>query len=938
MTVRFRLLGSIEVTADDQTITLGHMQLRCMLTVLLVGANQAITVDELIDRIWPEGRLPRQPRRAVQHNIPLLRRALAPVPGVALTRHDGGYRLSVEPDTVDLHRFHALLAQARAVQRREPPGQDDQRAAELLQQALSLWRGEPFADLTTAVDIPWLRALRATLTANHRTAKLALTDIRLRQGRHTDLLAELAADTARHPFDEPLAAQYLLALYRSCRQAEALEHYHRLQRVLADELGTDPSPPLRQLHQRILTADPTLAVTASEPSTTRPLVPRQLPAPPRLFIGRGTELAQLDKQADAADAAVITAIAGAGGIGKTWLALHWAHQRLDRFPDGQLHVDLRGFDPTDHPQSPATAVRGFLEALGVVPAAVPVDPEAQIGLYRSLMAGKHMLVVLDNARDIAQVTPLLPGSPTCTVLITSRRHLTGLVATHGAHVLAVNVLPESEARHLLGRHLGLDRLAAEPQAVADLLAYCAGLPLALTIVAARAARHPDFPLRVLADELRDTRDRLGALTADHPATDLRAVFSWSYHALNAEAATVFGLLGHVPGPDIDSAAAASLAAAPVERVCIALRELENASLIQQDTPGRYRWHDLIHLHATDRAAHSDPEAPRRLVDFYLHTAFSAEQLLQPLLPPTPLGKPAPGCHPVVLADQETALAWFAVEYPNLQAAQRLAAEHGWPLDVWRLARTLTTFLYRHGRFRDALTVWQAGEAAAEQLTDPAIRSGTHQLLGAVCTELGQHADALAHLTLAAQADDTPDQAFTHHALGWLWSLRGDNQRALRHAADALMRYRALGMQAGEGRELTVMSWYRALLGDYDRARAQGEAALALARRCQLFEDEALSTGVLGYIALHTAQHTRARSLLEESDTLLGKVGNTYYQATALDYLGRAHHALGNVEATDQVWQRALQLYRKQHRTTEADDLQERLTTLVRPPAVMRPQC
>jgi len=415
------------------------------------------------------------------------------------------------------------------------------------------------------------------------------------------------------------------------------------------------------------------------------------------------------------------------------------------------------------------------------------------------------------------------------------------------------------------------------------------------------------------------------------------VFSWSYDALNVEAATVFGFLGLVPGPDIDSAAAASLTARPVERVCAALRDLENASLIHQDAPGRYRWHDLIHLYAVDRAAHRDPDAPRRLVDFYLHTAFSAEQLLQPLLPPIPLGQPADGCHPVVLADQATALAWFTVEYPNLQAAQRLAAEHGWALDVWRLARILTTFLYRQGRFRDALAVWQAGEAAAEQLADPAIQAGTHQLLGAVCTELGQHADALEHLNLAAQAGDTPDQAFTHHALGWLWSLRGDNQRALHHAADALRRYRALGMRAGEGRELTVMSWYRALLGDYDRARTQGQAALAVARRYQLFEDEALSTGVLGYVALHTARHTQARSLLQESDILLGKAGNTYYQATVLDYLGRTHHTLGHLDATNHTWHRALQLYREQHRTAEADDLQERLSNLARQPAVTGPQ-
>ncbi|MET9262207.1 BTAD domain-containing putative transcriptional regulator [Amycolatopsis sp. NPDC004079] len=706
MTVRFRLLGPVGVTVDDRAIALGHQQLRCMAAVLLTEANQTVAMDELIDRVWPEGALPRQPRRAVQHNIPLLRKVLAPIPEVALTRNGCGYRLSVEPDAIDLHRFHALLEQARNTPQHD--SRADQIAAAALEQALSLWQGKPFSDLAAAADIPWLCSLRAALTARQRTARLDLTDIRLRQGNHAELLAELAADTASHPFDERLAGQYLLALYRSRRQAEALQHYHRLQRVLADELGTDPSRPLRQLHEQILAADPALAAPTPEPAT-RPSVPRQLPCPPRLFAGRSGELVQLDRHMDLAGT---VAIGGTGGIGKTWLALHWAHQRLSRFPDGQLHVNLHGFDPTGQPVAAAEAVRGFLDALGVVPSAIPVDLEAQIGLYRSLLAGKRMLLVLDNARDIDQVTPLLPGTPTCTVLITSRRHLVGLAALYGVHLLNLDVLPDSDARELLAGHLGPERLAAEPDTVADLLTMCAGLPLAVRIVAARAQHHPTFPLAVLAEELRDASARLDGLNAGGLRVNLRAVLSWSVRALSPQATRLFGLLGIAPGPDISLAAAEALAALPAAQLRTVLRELEIASLVQQHVPGRYRMHDLVRLYASETAQHTLAEdardaALRRILYFYTHTAHAADRLLNPRQDSVPLDPPAPDVllHP--LPDALAALAWCNTEHACLLAAQHTATTLERNPAGWQLAWALETFQVRLSRLYDRLARWQA---------------------------------------------------------------------------------------------------------------------------------------------------------------------------------------------------------------------------------------
>ncbi|MFC0431842.1 NB-ARC domain-containing protein [Kutzneria buriramensis] len=645
-------------------------------------------------------------------------------------------------------------------------------------------------------------------------------------------------------------------------------------------------------------------------------VPRQLPASVRRFTGRATELAALAELLDepvTPGAVRVAAISGAAGIGKTTLAVQWAHQMAHRFPDGQLYVNLRGFD-AGATVSPPAAIRSFLDALHVNQA--PESPDAQAALYRSLLADRRMLILLDNARDTAQVRPLLPGAPGCLVLVTSRNQLKGLVATDGAEPITLDVLSADEARELLARAVGAERAAAAPGAVDELVAHCARLPLALAIVAARAAVNPRVPLPDLVRELDESR--LSAFAGDDPATDLRAVFSWSYHALEAEAARAFGLLGLAPGPDIDLSAAASLVGRPLQQTRVLLHGLESASLIQQWAPGRYRMHDLIRLYAKDQAA--DPAALQRLTDFYVHTAFGAERLLQPLLPPIPLDPPADGCTPKVITDQAGALAWFAAEHRNLQAAQCLAADR----DVWRLAWTLTTFLYRQGRFHDALAVWRAGEAAAAKLDDPMIRTGTHQLLGAIYGELGRHEEALRHLNIAAGAGDTPGQAYTHHALGWLWSLRGDHQRALRHAAESLRRYRALGMPAGEARELTVMGWYRALSGDFERARCDGEAALATARRHALAEDEALSTSVLGFIAFNTGFHVAARSHLERADTLLYNVGNLYYQATVLDYLGRTHEALDDPAEASCCWRKALALYREQHRAAEADDLERRM--------------
>jgi len=703
--VEFRLLGAVEAYQDGEPIAIGYAQLQCVLAILLVEANCPVPADRLIERAWAMRRLPRQPRGALQHCMTLLRRALAGVEGATISRRPAGYQITVAPEDVDLHRFQRLLDQAHAIT-------GDEETAELFKRALALYCAEPFAGL----DVPCLNALRTALDAQRWAAQLDLMDIELRRGRHAELLPKLTVLAERDPLDERLAGQYMLALYRNGRQAAAMAHYHQLRRRLAEQLGADPRLALQGLYLQILGADPKLDATVTTRSASRIVpyvVPRQLPAAPQLFTGRADELGRLDRTLDEqtdADRTVVISISGIGGIGKTWLAVHWAHRRIDRFPDGQLHVNLRGFDPVDEPLSPDTAVRGFLDTLGVDPGSTPAGLDARVGLYRSLVADRRILIMLDNAHDASQVIPLLPGGTRCTVLVTSRDRLVGLTVSHGARLVSLDMLSEWEGRALLGARIGSKRLTSEPDAVAEVLAYCGGLPLALGVVAARAIAHPFLPLAGLAAEMRDAAGRLDALDEGDPAASVPEVLSWSYRSLSAEQSSVLMLLGLAPGPDIGLPAAASLTGLSVERVRGVLRKLENVSLVRQHLPGRYRMPDPIRLQAAWRALRDLPEettnaALRRLVDFYLHTTFAAACLMTATRPPIELDPPAAGATPHRLTDAKAASSWLERERPSLLRCRRWLADRGWR----SAARQLTWMLV----FRDpGLVASNSGRRAA----------------------------------------------------------------------------------------------------------------------------------------------------------------------------------------------------------------------------------
>jgi hypothetical protein len=544
-----------------------------------------------------------------------------------------GYLLDLCGDGTDVQEAERLLTQGM---RSAEPAE----AARQLRQALSLWRGRPLADVT---GVAWLEEQSERLDLLQLRIRQALSEARLAAGEHTQLVPELEEMAAGHPLDERIHEQLMLALYRSGRQADALAIYHRLRGTLDEELGIGPGQPLRDLEMAILRQDPALdaPVPAGVPAAPQVPVPAQLPPAVPGFTGRGAELASLDMLADygatvgqaaaaapAAPAAMaICAVSGTAGVGKTALAVHWAHRVAGRFPDGQLYVNLRGFGPAGTAVDPGQALSGFLDALGVPAARIPADLDARAGLYRSLLAGKRVLVVLDNARSADQVRPLLPGSPGCLAVVTSRDQLAGLVATEGARPLPLDLLTTADARELLTQRLGEARVAAEPQAAGDIIAACARLPLALTIAASRAATNPGFPLAAVAAELGEACCALDPFHGSDHATDVRAVFSWSYRALSPEAARLFRLLGLHPGPDIPVAAAASLAAVPPARARMVLAELTRTHLLAEPAPGRYALHDLLRAYASEQAHAHETQSDRhaavhRVLDHYLHTAHS----------------------------------------------------------------------------------------------------------------------------------------------------------------------------------------------------------------------------------------------------------------------------------------------------------------------------
>ncbi|GAA0904387.1 ATP-binding protein [Virgisporangium aurantiacum] len=662
-----------------------------------------------------------------------------------------------------------------------------------------------------------------------------------------------------------------------------------------------------------------VAAGASTGQPVNVVTPAQLPPDVFGFTGRQAELAELDALLAELDrraqtAVVISALSGTAGVGKTALAVHWAHRVRDRFPDGQLYINLRGFDSVGTAMSPAKATRRLLDALHVPSHHIPTDPDAQVGLYRSMIADRRVLVVLDNARDSQQVRPLLPGSPNCLALITSRNRLTGLVAGDGAHPVSLDVLSPAEARDLLAHRLGAARLEAEADSVEKIISACARLPLALAIVAARAATHPRLPLAALVDDLDDRRTRLEALATTDPATDVRAVFSWSYDTLTSAAARLFRLLGLPPGADITLAAAASLAALPTNQVRPLLIELVDANLLGEHAPGRYTFHELLRGYAHQLTYVHDPEdqrhaATRRILDHHLHTAYGAARLLYPHRDPITLSPPQPGVTPQRLLDHRRALAWFATDYQTLLASVDYAADNRLDPYPWQLAWTLADFLDRQGHWHDRIAVQRHALAATQRLGDPAAQALAHRYLARAYRQVGRTNEARGEFDLALdlyrRCGDRVGEADTHQNLAAMYERQTNYRDALHHALQAVGLYQACDHRPGHANALNAAGWCHAHLGEPHQGVTLCQQALAIQQVLRDRPGEAATHDSLGYIYRHLGECEHAIDHYRYAITLYRDLGDRYHEAESLANLGHTDHTAGHHDDAQQAWQQAL---------------------------------
>jgi DNA-binding SARP family transcriptional activator len=893
-------------------------------------------MSEIVDVLW--GRRPPDTAVNVVHrHVGALRRLLEPglptrAPGHWLLRDTGGYRLVADSGSLDLLRFRALRVEARRAASDGAPA----RAVDLFAEALSLWQGPAAHGIPVEARA---HAAFGSLDDERLATVKEAADVALRAGVPGVVLPRLQEAAADSPLDEPLMARLILALSATGQRPAALSTYLTVSDRLADELGIDPGPELRDAHQAVLRdaastaagpgAGASEARTAEGPAASdlvgpraAPLpVPAQLPLDLPTFTGRRAELdevlAPLSSQGRSAETVVISAIGGMAGVGKTTLAVHWAHRVTDRYPDGQLYVNLRGFDPSGAIMRPDEAIRGFLDTLGVPPERVPHGLDAQAALYRSMLAGRRFLVLLDNARDSDHVRPLLPGTPGCLTIVTSRNQHSGLVAAHAAHSLTLRPLDTDEARELLIRRLGAERVAAEQEAVAEIIALCAGLPLALACVAARAATHPHFSLSAIAAELREAHGSLDAFIEADASADVGAVFSWSSRALSPDAARLFRLLGLHPGPDFTAPAAAALAGLAVRKARLLLTELSRVHLINEHVPGRYAFHDLLRAYAAELAhtQHSEAEcraAVDRLFEHYLYSAHAAGRLIAPYVDTMPLPPPPEGTLPEPLADDESALTWLAAEYAVLLAVIDAATSSGSDRLVCLLVSSLERFFDRQGHWHDWVVAQRTALDAALRLSDPVVEA--HGLLGLARVEgrLGLRDEAGAHLDRAlerfTELGDDVGRAYVHLSLGWEAEQHGDLPGALRHDQLALDLFRATGRQAAQATALNAVGWDHATLGDHQQALSHCLEALTIQRDLGDLIGQAATWDSVAYAHHNLGDHPQALTSYRNALTIFRDLGVPSEEAGTLVRIGDTHRTTGDHEAARAAWRSALTLF------------------------------
>ncbi|MGA4727346.1 AfsR/SARP family transcriptional regulator [Micromonospora taraxaci] len=946
----FGVLGPVRVWRQGEEVDLGPRQQRLILGLLLANAGQPVSVGEIIEVVWGQ-RPPQSAMNVVHRYVGALRRLFEPgLParsaGRWLLGDAAGYRMQVGAGNLDLLRLRSLADQARSD---EGAGRFAE-AMSAYEEALGLWRG-PCGGASKLGANDHL----AFSVVDHECADLAreATSLALRLERARSVLPVLRCVADHRPWDEALQAQLLLALSADGQQAEAIALFQNVRRRLTEELGVDPGEELREAYQVVLrqNAAGTTASVADEPSSPSShsgrmqiarapslteVLPAQLPADLPHFTGRDDAqrrtLSLVNGHVLTQASMPVLAIDGIPGIGKTSLAIHLAHQLADAYPDGQLYVDLQGFDPEQSLLHPAEALQGFLNALGVADADMPASQHARSGLYRSVLASRRILVVLDNAHSVEQVRSLLPGAPGCLVLVTSRKRLTGLATAHGAHLMTLDVLSQEDARSFLTARIGTARTSADLPALDEIIERCGRLPLALAVVAGRALSHPDHSLTAIARELRDAQGSLDGFS--DMSDDIRAIFSWSYRMLGARAARMFRLLSLQPVPDVTVPAMASLAGVPVGEARLLVCELVGTGLIVEHTPGRFTTHDLVwayarelvHLHEDDEARE---QASRRLVQHYQQTAYAASRLLAPgqaLDPPKAMDTVAVG----QLAGATEAVAWLNADRHVLKAVVHRQIEDGDVASAWQLAMSLQIFYQREGWWQDWVTVARACLRAVTTAGDAIGRAHMVWSLAGAEHALGDDDTAARLLRQALDLYNRlgyrSEQALVYRDLGQVSSTQENYRDAVAYHEGALRLVESLEDLPNQVSVLCCLATAYSGLGWHDASTDLVGRALSIAEARGDLDGQGLCHETLAHGRRVGGDLSGALVGMKRAAAVYRQAGSRMNRVGCLVHLGDVALTLDDRVGAREAWQEALDLVRHLS-VPQVADIRDRLDRL-----------
>ncbi|MFJ9249029.1 BTAD domain-containing putative transcriptional regulator [Streptomyces sp. NPDC101776] len=916
--LRLSILGPLRAWHRDTELHLGPPKQQGVLALLLVQAGQPVPLHHLIDALWGNDP-PERAVNVVHRHVGALRRLLEPGltqrgKAQVLVRAAGGYRLNLGEEASDLLRFRKL----RDAGHEAADGGRPEEGSDLLLKALSLWHGPTAAGLPhdlrshpvfAAADAEYYRAARAAAEAS------------LAAGRTKAALPLLRQAAQGDPLNEFLQAGFVRVLAAEGHTAEALEHYRSIRSRLAGELGVDPGPELRAAQADVLrntNAAHTSATTGSPEQNWTSVRPAQLPAALHVFTGRHGELEYLDSLLPV-DAHTAVAIGGAPGVGKTTLALHWAHRNSHRFPDGQLYINLRGYDPAGAPLTPSMAICYFLESLGIPSERIPSGLDSQIALYRSILARRRCLIVLDNARKAEQVRPLLPGNPDCFTIITSREEMTGLAASAAASLLNVSTLTQVESFDFLSRRLGKTRVERERDAALAIGIHCGRLPLTLAIVCARVSSRPATPLSDIAAELEASRDSLRAFTLSgdgDPATDTRSVFSWSYRTLTKQAADAFLRLCLSPAHSVSIHAAASLTSLTIKSTRRVMSELHRANLWTEYRTGQYTTHDLLKVFSQELARNDSSNtlktARRRLYDHYLHTAHNASSAINTHREHPALTASAPGTQVISFTSTGCAAEWLHQEMPALQAIVLHHAHHGAGAgaQTWRLAAVLELIFDRSGRRQEQIAIQSSALSAAQRAGDAQGQAQMHRSLGFALGRTGDDSAAESHLLKAlkifSDAGDLLGAALTNRYLAFLRNASKRHYEALAHYESASSLYQRANYEIGLAAVTNEVGWTHILLNDFEHAATSCRHAVDIARKIRNRNIEAASWDSLGVAYDHLGRHSDSLEALNRALALYRELNDSYLIADTLIHIGDVHSPESPHDA-QQAWTDALKI-------------------------------